>query len=87
MANVSDHDVQLWLRWLDNQWEEPNRSDHYLMQLSADIHNLFSPTFVSTESRKLKWVPKKPVDAKAAAEIEQQKALAFEQAMLARLGV
>jgi hypothetical protein len=29
-----------WLDWLEDQWNVPNRSDNYLIQIAAEIRNV-----------------------------------------------
>lgn len=50
----------------ENQWNEPDLQCHYLMQISADIKNLFSKKWITVFSRKLDFKTnkdlKKPID-------------------------
>ncbi len=50
---VSHEEHKLWLAWLDLQWDNPERSDWYLMQLAAEIEMLRTNKGVHTSSKKL----------------------------------
>lgn len=56
------------LAWLDLQWNEPNRSDHYAMQIVQAIRQMFNKSDVSLGSQKIPFKFQRPE------EVEQDKA-------------
>lgn len=44
-----------WEAWLRNEWNRPNRTDHYLMQLTAVVSNLVSQQQSDLSKYKIKW--------------------------------
>lgn len=59
-----------WQYWLASEWNQPDRSDHYLMQIAFAIlrTNAKYPAKVKMEDQKIEFIiggqskPKKPVD-------------------------
>lgn len=47
-VRMSHREFQGWCTWLDKKWNEPDRTDHYLMQIASFI-----------EARGLRRQPKK----------------------------
>lgn len=45
-----------WQDWLDEQWNSPGRSDHYIMQLNATVSSMFSKTAVDLRKMVIKFV-------------------------------
>lgn len=37
MKSMTHREYLTWLEWLDQQWDEPSRSDYYLMQIAAEV--------------------------------------------------
>lgn len=52
--------LETWRMWLKAQWNEPSRTDHYLMQLTAEIRrgNAKDPAKVQDEHFKIKFTEK-----------------------------
>lgn len=44
-----------WLAWLDLQWDQPDRSDYYLMQIAREVRRVLHkhPEKVTTEDFKI----------------------------------
>lgn len=44
----------VWREWMKNDWNDPNRSDWYVMELTAAVKRIFAdkPMNVTTESQK-----------------------------------
>lgn len=38
MKRVSHRDYKTWLIWEREQWNEPSRTDHYLMQITQAVY-------------------------------------------------
>lgn len=38
MKRVSHRDFKTWLIWEREQWNEPSRTDHYLMQIAQAVY-------------------------------------------------
>lgn len=75
-----------WNAWLDDQWNKPDRSDNYLMALTAEVRRVLhrKPKSVKTEHFKLKFVENKraiPTDPKAKARMAQASANRWIQAV------
>lgn len=70
--------------WLNDQWNRPNRTDYYLMQLTAIIRSALENKTISIEQVKLDWKAVNPVKVK-----QQEKEIntLFEQRTMAALGV
>lgn len=48
---------QVALEWIEREWNEPSRTDHYLMQLAAEIRrsNVKNPQSVKMDHFKIKF--------------------------------
>jgi len=55
---VSHREHQAWLRYLDDEFNQPDRTDYYLMQIAAVIQGLFARG-VKMDSFRLKFGKKK----------------------------
>lgn len=55
--------MRTWIEWLDQQWDKPNRSDHYLMQIAAEIARTRNPKHAGSIKLAQFKVPFKLVDA------------------------
>ena len=55
MRAMSHREYLTWQAWLRKEWNRPSRTDYYLMQLSADVRNLFAKKPVEVEERKISW--------------------------------
>ena len=67
-----------WLDWLDDQWNTPDRTDHYLMQVSANIFQSQSrnPTKIRSDQFRIKFVEAnaKPTEFELEQKAEQSRA-------------
>lgn len=54
MKKISERTFQTWKARFRREWNQPSRSDYYMMQVSADIHNLFKGG-TQLEDRKIPW--------------------------------
>lgn len=71
-----------WMQYLDNQWNQPSRSDHYLMQLAAEVHRVpyafgKKNSKVQTKDKQIKFItptrkPKQPLSQERIDEITRQ---------------
>lgn len=48
--SISPWEYKLWINYLDKQFEQPSRTDYYLMQIAKVVYDLLS----SKKSKKLK---------------------------------
>jgi len=52
-----------WVRiiwaWMDDQWENPSRSDHYLMRIAQRVQQTWSKEKISLEDQKISFKRKK----------------------------
>lgn len=62
MRKITHREFLGWLYWLESQWNEPSRSDYYLMQVAAEVRRVLrkNPSKIKTEHLLIKFVPKKP---------------------------
>lgn len=42
IAKHTHRQYRLWLAWLDQQWERPDRTDYYLMQIAAEVRKVLA---------------------------------------------
>lgn len=71
-----------WQRWLDQQLNRPDRSDYYLMQLTALVSNLFSKSPSQVHEFLLKFNTEPEVEMSA-----QQRSEMAKMAWAARLRI
>jgi len=60
-----------WQAWLNEQWNHPSLSDHYLMQIAAEVRRVLSrkPNEIKLEHFNLKFGRPEPVDQTSQAEL------------------
>lgn len=63
---------QLWLEWLEQQWNKPDRTDHYLMQIAWAAFHAFASKRPPFKSKEWELPFKTIVDAIAKQEMERQ---------------
>ena len=60
------------LAWLDLQWNEPDRSDHYAMQIARAIRQILNKSTVTLDQQKIPFdLRRQPVEEE---ESEEQRA-------------
>lgn len=78
MSRMTHREYLIWLRRLDNLWNEPSRSDFYLMQMTSYLSKSYNP-----DRHRLRWgAPKGPPPMSEEAQkarIEQIKAAAIKR--------
>jgi hypothetical protein len=42
MQRISHREFLLWCDYLDEEWNTPSRSDHYLMQIAQEVRRVLS---------------------------------------------
>lgn len=52
-ARLSHREFLLWKQWLQNKWNEPSRTDYYLMQLTKAVLGSNAPI----DRFKIKFAP------------------------------
>lgn len=64
MQQVSNREYETWMEWFAQQWNEPDRADHYAMQIAAEIRRVLhsKPATVRTDHFALKFVRITPED-------------------------
>lgn len=52
--------LEAWTEWLEEQWNEPSRTDHYLMQIACEVANVLRKKRIPQGKFKIpfKFVPK-----------------------------
>ena len=60
MERISHREYLTRLAWLDEQWDKPDRTDHYLMQLCMVVRQILSknPKAIKLEHHELKFTRK-----------------------------
>lgn len=63
VLSMSHREFSTWDAWLEEEWNRPNRSDHYLMQIAATAARILAknPSAVKDADFKLKFEVKAPV--------------------------
>lgn len=85
VQKVSNREYMTWLAYFGDQWNEPDRSDYYLMQIAMEVRRVLhsNPSQVKLEHAKIPFTPiesgikkiKKPLTA-----AERDKATALAKA-------
>jgi hypothetical protein len=57
MEKHTEREMKITLAWLEMQWDHPNRTDWYLMQIAAEVRKglVKRPNNVKTENLKIKF--------------------------------
>lgn len=70
MERISYRQYSTWIAWLDQQWNKPDRSDHYMMQVAAEVRRVLSKKPQSIKLGhfllKFEFVPPRPTTSKQA---------------------
>jgi hypothetical protein len=63
MESHTNREYEVWMAWLSNQWNEPSRSDHYLMQIAQEVCRVLkkNPNQIQLQQFKIPFVLKKKV--------------------------
>jgi len=40
MQRITHREYLIWMRYLEEQWEKPSRTDNYLMQIAAEVRRV-----------------------------------------------
>jgi len=59
------------MAWLDKQWNQPDRTDNYLMQIAAEVRrgNLKNPSKLEVKDMRLKFESPQPKAKRDAAQV------------------
>lgn len=57
MEKHTNREYNLWMAYLESQWNRPNRTDNYLMQIAQEIRRVLSknPGAIKADGFKLKF--------------------------------
>lgn len=71
MREHTERELRVWLAWMALQWDSPDRSDYYLMQVACEVRRVLSrdPRAISISDFKLQFREAGPAvrrDSKAA---------------------
>lgn len=63
MQRHTHREYKAWQVWLDNQWNDPNLTHYYLMQIAAEVRRVLSkkPRDILLSHFKLLFTREKPV--------------------------
>ena len=69
--------------WLQNQWNEPSRSDHYLMRIAQRVERVLSsdPAKIGLDTQKVDFVFKQKPNPKFFSPEEQKRKLDIHKAI------
>lgn len=85
MRSHTLREYRIWMAYLDEQWNQPNRTDHYLMQIARDVKRVLSrhPGKIQLDDSKLTFEQKadKPKQTK------EQAAAVSKAAWMGRVGM
>jgi hypothetical protein len=58
MENHTEKEMRITLAWLRMQWDRPDRTDWYLMQIAAEVRKglVKHPNSVKTDQLKIKFI-------------------------------
>ena len=70
--HIPHREFKAFLAWLDEQWNQPSRSDYYLMQIAQSVHNQALRSKPGTLGLKHFGLEFKPKTAKETTEQQQQ---------------
>lgn len=82
MERLTHYQYRICLAWIERDWEEPSRTDYYLMQIAAEVQKsrVKKPAQVDMNKLKLKFQKKgkstgySPADPKDRQEIDRKTA-------------
>jgi hypothetical protein len=57
MRMHTEKELKVWLAWLDMQWDQPDRTDCYLMQVACEVRRVLArnPRAIHVKDFKLKF--------------------------------
>jgi hypothetical protein len=57
MRSHTEKELKVWLAWLDMQWDQPDRTDCYLMQVACEVRRVLArnPRAIHVKDFKLKF--------------------------------
>jgi hypothetical protein len=88
MRKTTHRDYLLWLWFLDEEWNKPNKTDHYLMQIADNVENLFKKVKRSDpNSQKLSFTKTEPLPELTEEEAKKRYMERAKAAWKSRLGV
>lgn len=78
MREHTHREFRTWMAWLERQWNEPDRADHYRMQIAQEVCRVLAKNKASITLGKFKipfgWVKKKEKEKeKSKSEMLEQK--------------
>lgn len=77
----------LWLHHLRNQWNNPSRSDYYVMRLIATVHNIMAKKAIGIDDVKIDFKLKEDSSPDASQEHRENLAAMAKAAWSMRLGI
>ena len=77
MQSMTNREFRTWSAWLDEQWNEPDRTDYYLMQVAGYVSHVLSKKSWKLDDFKINFKLGVPVVAKD----EKQKKLERSKAL------
>ena len=85
---MTHRQFRAWQAWLARQWDEPDRTDHYLMQVAAEVRRSAAgrkARQVKLEHLRIRFVEKKAPESLSPADLELRKKQVSQQRLARRL--
>ena len=76
MERHTHRELLAWNEWLDEQWNQPTRSDHYLMQIAQEVRRSFAKKCPKFSAFKIPFQTPKPAKPVSPETIAQRAAIA-----------
>lgn len=76
---ITHRQYEMWQLWLDQQWNKPSRTDHYLMQIAMEVRR---PNVKGSKNLKMKDFVIKftSQDGRVGSKLSKEQATAFSKA-------
>ena len=78
MRTHTNRECMAWLRWLEEQKNNPSRSDYYLMRIAAEVRKSWAkdPTKIQLNQFRINFVPPKQESEQPSLSHEERTAIA-----------
>jgi hypothetical protein len=87
MKSHTFRQYEVWVAYMDDQWNRPNRGDHYLMQIAAEVRRSYATKPNQVKDSKFKIEFEAKTKEKPKPMTDQQKAAANAVAKARWLGI
>lgn len=62
LEKITHREILKWESWFSTEWNEPTKSDQYLMQIAAEVRRVLAknPSKIKNDHLKIKFVKVEP---------------------------